>query len=222
VRARCSEYLVSGGNWAASAGNLIMFFLEPAIISFAFGLYARRKLLRENLTALLAGSASSAFVGILIIALLARALGVSETLGLALMPRATTALAVTQARMIGASTALTTVHCCLIGVLSGNFSPLILDALGLTNPISRGIGVGGSGLALGAASIASSEPAAFPFAVLTMSITSTIGTVLYSIPVFRRFVFWVAGVTPPPVHTPLPAASSLKLMRARSLTPGGF
>jgi hypothetical protein len=37
--------------------------------------------------------------------------------------------------MIGASTALTTVHCCLIGVLGGNFSPVILDAIGITNPV---------------------------------------------------------------------------------------
>ena len=73
-----------------------------------------------------------------------------EALARALMPRATTALAVTQADMVGASTALTTVHCCLIGVLGGNFAPLILDMAGIENPISRGLGIGGSGLALAA------------------------------------------------------------------------
>jgi len=80
-------------------------------------------------------------VGIIIMTLLARLIGVPRALGMALMPRATAALAVTQARMFGASTALTTVHCCLIGVLGGNFGPLLLDAVGITNPISRGLGV---------------------------------------------------------------------------------
>jgi len=186
-----AEYLSPSGD---GAGNAIMFFLQPAILSFAFGLYARRKLLQANALAILSGSLSSAVVGIVIMASLARLVGVPKELGLSLLPRATTALAVAQARMIGASTALTTLHCCLIGLVSGNFSPILMDFFSITNPISRGLGVGGSGLALGAAAIASSEPGAFPFAVLTMAITSTISTMLYSIPPFQRWIFGLAGL----------------------------
>jgi putative effector of murein hydrolase len=186
-----AEYLSPSGD---GAGNAIMFFLQPAILSFAFGLYARRKLLQANALAILSGSLSSAVVGILIMASLARLVGVPKELGMSLLPRATTALAVAQARMIGASTALTTLHCCFIGLTAGNFSPILMDFFSITNPISRGLGVGGSGLALGAAAIASSEPGAFPFAVLTMAITSTISTMLYSIPAFQRWIFGMAGL----------------------------
>jgi len=90
------EYLVAGGQWNKAAGNFIMFFLEPAIISFAFGLFARKKLLQENLVAIAAGAFSSSFVGILIMAALVRALIVPDDLGKALMPRATAALAIVQ------------------------------------------------------------------------------------------------------------------------------
>ena len=48
-----------------------------------------------------------------------------------------------------ASTALTTVHCCFVGLLGANFGTAICDALGLQNPIARGVANGGSGLALG-------------------------------------------------------------------------
>jgi len=105
------------------------------------------------------------------------------------------ARAIAQANMIGASTALTTVHCCLIGVLGANFGPPILAALGVTNPISRGVGLGGGGLAIAAASLAGPDPAAFPFAVLSMTLTSTMSTFLYAMPWFQRLVFWVAGVS---------------------------
>ena len=39
-----------------------------------------------------------------------------------------------------------------------------------------------------------SEPGAFPFAVLAMSITSTMSTLLYAIPAFQRLAFSLAGI----------------------------
>jgi len=188
------EYLIPGATWDKAAGNFVMFFLEPAIISFSFGLYARRQLLRANAAAILAGSFSSAFMGILTMAGLSRVMKVPRTLGLALMPRATAALAVVQAGMIGASTSLTTVHCCIIGVLGANFGRPLCDLMRFNNPIARGVACGGSGLALASAALAQTDPAAFPFGTLTMSITSTIATFLFSIPAFQQLVFWVAGV----------------------------
>jgi len=188
------EYLIPGATWDKAAGNFVMFFLEPAIISFSFGLYNRRRLLRANAAAILAGSFSSAFFGVLTMSGLARIIGVPRTLGLALMPRATAALAVVQAGMIGASTSLTTVHCCIIGVLGANFGRPLCDLMRFNNPIARGVACGGSGLALASAALAQTDPAAFPFGTLTMSITSTIATFLFSIPAFQRLVFWVAGI----------------------------
>ena len=95
------EFMIPGAAWNKCAGSLIMYFLEPAIVSFAFGLYARRHLLKANFVAIMASSFSSALGGILLLSSIARLVGVPQTMGMALMPRATTALAVTQARMIG-------------------------------------------------------------------------------------------------------------------------
>ena len=149
-----AEYLVPGAGWNGAAGNLIMFFLEPAIISFSFGLYARKQLLWENAAAILGGALCAAFAGILTLAGAARLVGLPRALSVSLMPRGTAALAVVQAAMIGASPALTTVHCCLIGVFGANFGGSIMDAMGLTSPISRGVAQGGAGLAVGSAALA--------------------------------------------------------------------
>jgi putative effector of murein hydrolase len=188
------EYLVPGATWDKAGGNFIMFFLEPAIISFSFGLFARKQLLGEHAASILIGSFASAFLGILTMAAVTRVVGLPRTLALALMPRATAALAVVQAGMIGASAALTTIHCCIIGISGANFGPPLLDAMGFKNPIARGIATGGSGLALAAAALAQADPAAFPFGTLTMSLTSTFATVLFSIPSFQRLVFWIGGL----------------------------
>jgi putative effector of murein hydrolase len=204
------EYLQPGGPWSESAGNFIMKFLEPAIISFSFGLYSRRQLLKENAAAILAGSFSSAFLGTVTMAILIRIIGVPLSLGLALMPRATAAMAVVQAAMIEASTALTTVHCCFIGLLGANFGPAICDALGLRNPIARGVANGGSGLALASAALASTDPAAFPFGTLTMTLTSTIATILFSMPPFQQMLFYIAGLSP---FLPLARAPSLACLQ---------
>ena len=58
------EYLVPGATWDRAAGNFIMYFLEPAIIAFSFGLYRRKQLLFDNALAIFAGSFSSAFTGL--------------------------------------------------------------------------------------------------------------------------------------------------------------
>ena len=125
------DYLVPGATWDKAAGNLIMFWLEPAIISFGFGLYERRVYLFQNQISILAGAMSSAFFGILTIASIGRVFGVPRVLALALMPRGTAALAVVQAGTISASTALTVVHCCLIGMLGANFGGPLLDFMGI-------------------------------------------------------------------------------------------
>eukprot|EP00293_Proteomonas_sulcata_P014446 CAMPEP_0184308884 /NCGR_PEP_ID=MMETSP1049-20130417/17216_1 /TAXON_ID=77928 /ORGANISM="Proteomonas sulcata, Strain CCMP704" /LENGTH=113 /DNA_ID=CAMNT_0026621657 /DNA_START=46 /DNA_END=387 /DNA_ORIENTATION=+ len=112
---------------------------------------------------------------------------------MALLPRATTALAVVQAAIIGASTALTTVNCCLAGILGANFGPAFMDATQIDNPIARGCATGGGGLAVGAAALATSDPASFPFGALGMSLTSTFGTLLFTIPQFTEIVLKVMG-----------------------------
>jgi len=119
-----ARYTVGGGSPTSAAGNLILFFLEPAIISFSFGaarsqprkshprryqelplngglpagLYARRKLLVENALAIMGGAFTAAFFGIFVSAGLCRVFNPPRQLKLALIPRATAALAVVQAR----------------------------------------------------------------------------------------------------------------------------
>lgn len=188
-----ARYTVGGGSPTSAAGNLILFFLEPAIISFSFGLYARRKLLVENALAIMGGAFTAAFFGIFVSAGLCRVFNPPRQLKLALIPRATAALAVVQAAIIGGPIPLTTVNCCFIGIAGANFGPAWMNLMGIANPIARGVATGGSGLALASAALAANDPAAFPFGALAMAVTSTISTILLSFPPYLRAVMAVMG-----------------------------
>ncbi len=187
-------YFVPGGPPTRAAGNFMLFWLEPAIITFAFGLHARRRLLLANALPILGGSLASTVGGILTMALLGRAAGAPRAVRLALLPRATAALAVVQAAILGASTSLTAVNACFTGISCANFGPALLTALGVRDPVARGVAQGGGGWALAAAGMISADPAAFPFAPLAMALTSAMATVLFCVPPFAAAAFAVAGV----------------------------
>jgi putative effector of murein hydrolase len=60
-----------------------------------------------------------------------------------------------------------------------------MTALGITDPVSRGMGVGASGQGLGVASMMN-EKEAFPFAAVSMVLTAIAATTLVSIPAFAN------------------------------------
>ena len=188
------EYLVPGGPPTSAAGNHVLFWLEPCIITFAFGLHERRRLLFDNALPILAGAATSTVGGIFSMALLGRVLGAPTLVRMALLPRATAALAMVQAGIIGANAPLTAVNCCYMGIFGANFGIFLLNGFRILDPIARGVATGGSALALAAAALSTVDPAAFPFGALGMSLTSSMATVLYCIPQFTAAVKYVAGV----------------------------
>lgn len=193
------SYLIPGGAIMSAPGNAIMYWLGPAIWSFAFGLYGRRKILFANLIPIIGGTAWAAVSGIFGMAALNRFIAPSAALKLATLPRATAALAVVQAGMIGASTSLVTAVCVLTGMLGANFGKVILNAIGCKSPCARGVATGGSSFSLGAAALAKDDPGAFPFGALAMALMSTWATLLYAVPLVSETAVKVADVGKPAV-----------------------
>jgi putative effector of murein hydrolase len=66
-----------------------------------------------------------------------------------------------------------------------------MNMLGITDPITRGLGIGSSSQGLGVAAI-SDEPDAFPFAAISMVLTAISATALVSIPAFKDLLIQVA------------------------------
>jgi putative effector of murein hydrolase len=74
---------------------------------------------------------------------------------------------------------------CLTGILGASYGIPLLNALGVKDPICRGLGIGSSAQGLGVASMAG-EPDALPFASVAMVLTAVAATTLASIPSFRN------------------------------------
>lgn len=193
-----TSYLIPGGAPLSAAGNAIMYWLGPAIWSFAFGLYARRAILFANLVPIVGGTVWAAVSGIFMMASFNRILGASAVAKLAVLPRATAALAVVQAGMIGASPSLVTAVCVLTGMLGANFGKLVLNGMNIKSPCARGVATGGAAFSLGAAALAKDDPDAFPFGALSMALMSTWATLLYAVPQISGAAVEISGANEKP------------------------
>lgn len=184
----------------AGAGDLLLFLLSPSVISFAIGMYKGKKLIASNLpailTAVLTGSLGSMFGT----AFLARLINLGgpegQVIRLAAVPRSTqTALGMVIAEMLGGDIAIAATMIILTGIYGGMMGIKTLDALGVKDSVSRGLGIGSAGLSLGTVSI-KGEQEAFAFAGLCLVLTAVSATCLASVPAISRMLIDIAGGAP--------------------------
>ncbi len=175
------------------AGDILLFLLGPAVISLSISMYEKRKLMRDNLAEVGTAVGVSTFGGLYGTALLVRLLDVGNPfLRLSLLSRnITSPLAMAIAAIIGADVSLAVTAVVITGVFGANFGATILTALGIKDPVARGLSIGASAHGLGTAAFAN-EKDAFPFAAIAMALTASAATVVVSIPFFRRVLLQLA------------------------------
>jgi putative effector of murein hydrolase len=201
-----NTYLRRGVGWwriteGGSAGNLLLTFLSPAVVSFAFQMYSRRKYMQQYMVTLLLSCTLASLFGLFSTAFMAKVLQLAPIARVSLIPRSITVpLAVAISSMLHGSISLTSTAVAVTGILGTNVNKELLSLLGIYPFVARGIAVGASSHGLGTAAMAE-EPEAFPFAAISMTLVATISTILTSFPIIRRWLLLVAG---------LPCASFLK------------
>lgn len=167
-------------------GDLLLYMLGPTVASFSVSMYTRRTLMAQNLFIILASTLVSSVGGLFGTAFFVRliALGgkAGSVLRLSMLPRnVTTALAIAIANIIGGDISLTASAVVLTGILGATVGARVLDAAGIKDPVTRGLGVGGSAQGLGVAAFVN-EKDAFPFAAVSMVMTAVAATCLVSVP----------------------------------------
>jgi len=188
------SYLVPGGAPLAAPGNALLAMLGPATLSFGFSMYEKRTLLMASLPAVGGAITAASFGGLFGSAFLARVLGLSDALTRACLPRQVTApLAIAISGLVGADPGIACTVVVLTGLMVANFGRAVLDALGVKDPVARGLAMGSAGHGIGTAATAV-ERAAFPFAAIAMVTNALVSTIICSIPMLRRALLNVAGV----------------------------
>jgi putative effector of murein hydrolase len=176
----------------AGAADYLFYILGPSVVSFAIAVYSRKTLLFQNLpmvlTAMIISSAGGLFATGAFVRLiqLGGETGNAALIRLSLLARnVTTALALPLTEMVGGNMSIAAAAVCLTGILGASYGIPLLNALGVKDPICRGLGIGSSAQGLGVASMAG-EPDALPFASVAMVLTAVAATTLASIPSFRN------------------------------------
>ena len=173
----------------AGAGDVLLYLLGPSVVAFGISVYSRRELLSRNLLAVLTSTIMSSAGSLFATAFFVRAIALGGKSGalvrLSVLSRnITTALAMALTNMVGGDISIAASVVCLTGIIGGTYGKPLLDFLGITDPICRGLGMGSSSQGLGVAAIAD-EPDAFPFAAIAMVLTAIAATSLTSIPSFK-------------------------------------
>mmetsp|Transcript_25805 Transcript_25805/g.63187 ORF Transcript_25805/g.63187 Transcript_25805/m.63187 type:complete len:281 (+) Transcript_25805:812-1654(+) len=171
------------------AGDVLLFLLGPSVVSFAVAIYGRKKLLKENFFIVMIGMLISSGGGLFGTAAFVRAIQLGGKTGamvrLSVLSRnVTTALSMAITAMLGGDLSIAASVVVLTGIFGATYARRALDALGITDPITRGLAVGASSQGLGVASLVG-EPDAFPFAAMGMVLTAVVATCLVSIPAVK-------------------------------------
>lgn len=178
------------------SGDIFLYLGGTGVISFAVSMYSRRALIFSNLpvliTAMLMSSAGSLFSTAAFVRLISLGGPKGSVIRLSILSRnVTTALSMAITAILGGDVSTAAAIVCLTGVLGGTYGKALMNKLGVTDPISRGLGIGSSSQGLGVAAIAD-EPDAFPFAAISMVLTAISATALTSIPAFKDALIKVA------------------------------
>lgn len=187
----------------AGAGDLLLFLLSPSVISFGVGMYKGRKLIASNLPAILTAVSTGSIGSMFGTAAMARLIQLGgpegQAIRLAAVPRSTqTALGMLIAEMLGGDIAIAATIIILTGIFGGMVGVKTLNAWGVKDSVSRGLGIGSAGLSLGVVSI-KGEQEAFAFGGLCLVLTAVAATCLASVPAVADLLIKVAGGAPPTV-----------------------
>jgi putative effector of murein hydrolase len=178
------------------AGDLILFLLGPSVVSFALSMYGKKKLLKENLPIVLIANVISSVGGLFGTAAFVRLIKLggsqSRMIRLSVLSRnVTTALSMAIAALLGGNISIAATAVVFSGILGGTYGKSLLTAMGISDPITRGLGLGAAAQGLGVASLAQ-EPDAFPFAAMSMVLTALFATSLVAIPPIKDVLIKLA------------------------------
>jgi predicted murein hydrolase (TIGR00659 family) len=171
-----------------SGGELISFFLSPAVVALAVPLYTRLPDIKAQRVSILLALVAGAVVGIVTASGLAALLGASHTLVITIAPKSATApiaLAITE--KLGGLSALAAAFSVATGVLGGAIGLPFLKLLRIHSRRAIGLALGAASHAVGTARAMEEGETEGAFAGLALSLCGILTAVLT--PLFIKLFF---------------------------------
>lgn len=132
--------------------RIVSFMLGPTVVALGYLLYEQIARLKENAVSILTSVFVGCVTGILSVIFIARYFGADEALIASLEPKSvTTPIAMSIAERSGGIPSIAAVVVIVVGIFGGMVGPFILERLGITSRIARGLALGSAAHGLGTA-----------------------------------------------------------------------
>ena len=126
-----------------SGGSFINMFLGPITALLAYSIYRKRKLVGEHFASIIAGTVAGSLTSIITIVLMAKFMGLDETLSYSLLPKSVTApIAVAISESLGGIRSLTVITLLITGVAGNILAPFMIRIFRVRNRIAQGVAIG--------------------------------------------------------------------------------
>jgi len=160
-------------------GQVINFFLEPAVVALAYPLYQQLELIRAQWKALLLTCLAAVLLAMGSVLLLGWGLGGNRQVLLSLAPKAvTTPIAMGVSDRIGGIPALTAVLVLVAGFTGALVGPTLLNLARVKSPQARGLAMGAASHAVGTARMVEESAEAAAFSGLALSLCGIITAIV--------------------------------------------
>jgi predicted murein hydrolase (TIGR00659 family) len=132
--------------------DIVNFMLGPTVVALGVTLYDQVTHIKGNLLSILTSIIVGAIVGIASVTAVLYSMGANKALIATLQPKSvTTPIAMSISEKFGGLPALTAVIVVAVGIFGGIVGPFVLDKLGISSKIARGLALGAAAHGMGTA-----------------------------------------------------------------------
>lgn len=162
-----------------AGGQMIEFWLKPAIVALAIPLYSELRTIREQLVPIILSQLAGCLTGIISVIAIARALGASREIIVSLAPKSvTTPIAIEIVGKLGGIPSLTAAIVVCVGLIGAVLGPRMLSCGHISNPFARSISMGTAAHVIGTSRMAEIDERYGAFATLGLIINGILTAAL--------------------------------------------
>ena len=133
-------------------GRIISMFIGPVTVILALKIYRQRDQLKANIIPILGGCIAGSASSLFIVWFFSKLFDLDRVITMSILPKSvTSAIAMELSIRSGGLGDLAISMVIVSGIISATFSPFLIKALKLKDPIAAGVAIGSSGHAIGTA-----------------------------------------------------------------------
>lgn len=169
-------------------GNIISFFLGPAVVALALPLYHQRRLIKQHGLTLLISITSGLLAGTATAVFIAKLGGLSQEAVISLTPKSvTTPIAIAVTQKIGGNVSMTAAFVVIAGILGAAVGPLFLKKIRIQSKTAFGAAMGTASHGIGTARANEEGETEGAFSGLALCLAGVITSIL--LPIIIKLIF---------------------------------